>query len=171
MNQEQIKTLLVNIVTGGVIVAVLVVGYSVFVKKDSVVSEDSGVQSAETDARTTALVGIEIARTMRVLEDLTISVKDSMAVFDDFAFENLTDFSAEIPKESVGRGNPFLPTEWKIKLKALEEAASKGSTKESVGQEASVIRQIQIQDLEEIQDTFTQTSEQDLFGDIDPDSL
>ena len=82
MNQEQIKTLLVNIVTGGVIVAVLVVGYSVFVKKDSVVSEDSGVQSAETDARTTALVGIEIARTMRVLEDLTISVKDSMAVFD-----------------------------------------------------------------------------------------
>ena len=82
MNQEQIKTLLVNIVTGGVIVAVLVVGYSVFVKKDSVVSEDSGVQSAETDARTTALVGIEIARTMRVLEDLTISVKDSHRIFD-----------------------------------------------------------------------------------------
>ncbi len=159
-----------NVITVVVVGAVIVAGYFVFVKKkEAPVLGEIGLP-AKTDAQTTTLVGIEIARTVRVLEDLNLSVKKSADVFDTPEFNNLKNFSIEIPKEEVGRENPFVPTAWKLKIKALEEAASKASAKGSGGQEASIIRQIQEQSPADEETAIIRTPSQgDLLGDFPPD--
>lgn len=171
MQQEQLKTLLVNIITGVVVLAVLVAGYFVFVKKEVATTlDDAGTPSVKTDAQTTVLVGIEISRTVKVLEELKQSVIDSAEFFNRPEFNNLEDFSVVVLKGEVGRENPFSPTAWKLKIKALEESASKASAKGSGGQEASIIRQIQEQlPTDEETDIVQTPAGNDLLGDFPPD--
>lgn len=171
MQQEQLKTLLVNIVTGVVILSVLVAGYFVFVKKEVATTQsDTGVPLVKTDAQTTVLVGLEISRTVKVLEELKQSVSDSAKFFNRPEFNNLKDFSVVVPKGEVGRENPFAPTAWKLKIKALEEVVSKGGAKEPNRQEASELLQIQPRTQVDVETTITQTPTQgDLLGDFPPD--
>lgn len=171
MQQEQLKTLLVNIITGVVILAVLAAGYFVFVKKEGATTQsDTGAPLVKTDAQTTVLVGLEISRTVKVLEELNQSVIDSKKFFDRPEFNNLKDFSVVVPRGEVGRENPFAPTAWKLKIKALEESASKASAKGQGGQEASIIRQIQEQlPTDEETDIIQTPAEGDLLGDFPPD--
>lgn len=125
MQQEQIKSLFVNILTASVVVGVFITGYFVFVKKTPLtVSEVSVVKIAEE----TRFIGTEIDRTVKELEGLDRSLASSLAIFDDPAFRNLEDFTVSIPEEVVGsRTNPFTVTSWKLEAKALEEALGKGT--------------------------------------------
>lgn len=169
MQQEQLKTLLVNIVTGVVILAVLTAGYFVFVKKEDVATQsDISVPSVKTDAQTTVLVGLEISRTVKVLEELKQSVIDSKKFFDRPEFNNLEDFSVVVPKGEVGRKNPFAPTAWKLKIEALEESARNASANGSVGQKASIIRQIQEQSPTDEETAIIRTP---VPGDFPPDDV
>lgn len=136
MQQEQIKTLLVNIMTGVVIVGLLYAGYSVFTKggeSTATTTTTTTDLSVAKIAEETAFVGVEIDRTVANLKDLDRAVASSKVIFDLPAFQNLQDFSVAIPEEPLGRTNPFVPTEWKLKMKALEEPASKSTTPSSGG--------------------------------------
>lgn len=125
MPLEQTKSLLINIMTGAVIVGVIVAGYFVFRGGQTVTPSSVATPSAVDSAAETVAIGAEIARTVSDLQDLKSSVADSIAVFSTPAFKNLQDFSSSIPSQPVGRPNPFIPTDWKLKLKALQDAANK----------------------------------------------
>lgn len=126
MKQEQTKAVVVNILTAVVLMGVLVAGYFVFMKKEIPVVDSVASTVAEVAkiAEETALIGTEIDFTVRDLGELASAVASSNVIFDLPAFKNLRDFSVSIPTETVGRTNPFTPTEWKLKLKAIEDSIS-----------------------------------------------
>lgn len=129
MPQEKTKDLIMNIATAGVVVGVIVAAYSVFIaKKDTTVT--TPVSSPVTSgAEVTVAISAEVASTVRNLNALRSSVASSTTIFLMPAFQNLRDFSMEVPVEEIGktgaRKNPFIPSAWKLKIKAAEEAASK----------------------------------------------
>lgn len=133
MSQEQIKNLLVNIATGAIVVGIIFAGYFVFKSKQPVVVSDGVNISPETNAAETVVIGVEIARTVMGLQDLKNSVESSATVFGMPAFKNLQDFSVAVPPEAIGRIDPFVPTDWKIRAKALEEAIKKQPNQNIVG--------------------------------------
>ena len=136
MQQEQIKTLIVNIFTGAVVVGVFVVGYFVLFKKETEVV--TSIQSVARIAEQTASIGVEIDATVKDLTELSDAISRSKVFFEWPAFSNLENFTVTVPSEEIGRVNPFLPTVWKLKMKALEEAASKSATQQRATQSASV---------------------------------
>lgn len=114
MKPSPTKTLIMNIGTGIIVTGVLVLGYWILVRKQgSVISE--GVTTANV-AEQTIVEGTDLARTIKDLSDLNSAVLASVGIFKMQSFRALKDFSVAIPEEPVGRGNPFVPTEWKIKL-------------------------------------------------------
>lgn len=133
MSQEQIKNLLVNIATGAIVVGIIFAGYLVFKSKQPVVVSDVVNVSPATNAAETVVIGTEIARTVRGLQDLKSSVESSATVFNMPAFKNLQDFSVAVMPEAIGRIDPFVPTDWKIRSKALEEALKKQSNQNIIG--------------------------------------
>ncbi|MCK9345262.1 MAG: hypothetical protein M0P64_04080 [Candidatus Pacebacteria bacterium] len=126
MQQEKIKALIVNIITGAVVLGVIVSAYFVFVKRDiSVVGEvATSVADVAKIAEETAMIGTEIDFTVRDLSNLARAVESSNVIFDLPAFKTLQDFTVPIRGESVGRTNPFLPTAWKEKLNALSGSSA-----------------------------------------------
>lgn len=162
MQKEQIKTLLVNLVTVVLVVAVLIVGYSAFVKKEPVVSGVAVSLSTETVAQTTALIGAKIGDTVTSLKKLHTAVADATTVFDLFAFINLVDFSVDIPRQNAGRENPFVPTEWKLKIKVLEDIMRKSDVNDANEMMASVAIQ------EEAQTVIQEQVQESLPSDVDP---
>lgn len=160
MQQEQIKTLLVNILTGAIIVGVFVVGYFVFIKKDTTITDSvAEVSSVARIAEETASIGTEIDYTVSDLKDLKSAVASSKVIFDLPAFRNLQNFSVTIPEEPVGRTNPFVPTVWKLKMKASEEAVKKSASTVATTQSATVSG---------TQSQSTSSTPTSLLGDFDP---
>lgn len=134
MQQEQIKTLLVNILTGSVIAGVLFTAYIVFLRnKEPVIST---VTSVAKIAEETALIGSEIDSTVRDLGELSKSISNSVVILELPAFKNLRDFTAPIPYESVGRENPFVLTAWKEQANTLMGGGSDTSSVLSGGASA-----------------------------------
>lgn len=157
MEQDKTKNLLINILTAAVVVGVAVAGYFVFMKTDttSITGVAAPATSVAVVAEETTAIGNEIDSTVRNLGDLERAVASSKVIFDLPAFKNLEDFSVEIPGDTVGRVNPFVPTVWKIKMKALEASLLKKSSSASApasSQSASAL------------DTTTATSSASLFG-------
>lgn len=119
MQKEKTKSILVNILTVVVLGGVLVVGYFVFVKKDTAFTDK--IASIAKIAQDTASIGAEIDYTVRDLGDLERAVSGSRLIFDLPAFKSLQDFTVAIPSEAVGRPNPFVITAWKLKMKVIGE--------------------------------------------------
>ena len=136
MQQEQIKALIVNIFTGAVVVGVFVVGYFVFFKKDNEIV--TSVASVARIAEQTASIGVEIDATVKDLRELSDAVSRSKVFFEMPTFSSLENFSVAVPREEIGRENPFVPTAWKLKMKALEEAVNKSTPSPSSQQSATV---------------------------------
>ena len=129
MQHKQTKTLLVNTITAAVVVGVFVAGYFVFVKEDTDPTTKEIVVARIAEETTS--IGAEIDYTVRILEDLDIAVASSRIIFDLPAFRNLQNFTVEIPAEAIGRVNPFVPTDWKLKMKAQEKNTAKTATSTS----------------------------------------
>lgn len=114
---------------------VVVSGYLVFRGKQGA-APSVGVTPSTNDisvsgtAEDTITIGAEMAHTVSDIQELKNSIESSVTVFNLPAFKNLRDFSTTIPIEPVGRKNPFLPTDWSLKIKAVQDASSKqvGST-------------------------------------------
>lgn len=104
-----------NIGAGIIIVGIFVAGYFVFIKSQNGVSLGGNVSVGVV--RQTIIEGTDLTRTIKDLSALNSAIIDSVGIFQAPSFRELKDFSVEIPKEPVGRGNPFAPTEWKIKMK------------------------------------------------------
>lgn len=116
-----------NIATGVFVIAVIATGYFVFFKKETApIAPTTGASTALGVAQTIA-VSTDIARTKTELSELKKTVTDSIEVFSSREFRSLQDFTVGVPEEPIGRPNPFVPTDWKIKIKAAEAAASKKS--------------------------------------------
>lgn len=120
MKNEQTKSLVVNILTGVVILGLIYAGYSVFKGKSG--TSTTGTASVVERASETAQIGKEIEVTVRDLSDLSRAVASSTAIFQTTGFQNLVNFSSPISNEGVGRANPFTLTDWKLKLNALQSA-------------------------------------------------
>lgn len=127
MTPEKIKALIVNILTVVVVLGVVVAAFFIFTKKDIPVVGDTAASVATVAkiAEETALIGTEIDYTVRDLGNLARAVESSNALFDLPAFKNLQDFTVPIFSQAIGRANPFLPTDWKLKFSALEGSAGK----------------------------------------------
>lgn len=127
MQQEQIKKIIVNGLAILVIVGVVVTGYRSFTgsKTENITTPEVSVVGQVADE--TRLIGAEIDRTVRELRGLGSALESSVAIFDLPAFTNLQDFSVSISEEPVGRDNPFVPTTWKARMKALEGSKQKSS--------------------------------------------
>lgn len=108
--QPATKSFIVNIITATLVVAVIVVGYLVFVRNREVVSES--VAPSETIDKT-IMVGTEINKTFKDLGELKVAVEDARTMIGSPVFQTLKDFSVAIPAEKVGRANPFIPASWK----------------------------------------------------------
>ena len=121
MKKDQINKILINIVTVGLGLGVIVFGYFSFISKDSVV-KDSVAVVADIAVQTTS-IGADIDNTVRVLNDLSRAVALSTAIFELPTFKSLQNFTVPVSAEPVGRLNPFVPTEWKLKMRALEESS------------------------------------------------
>ena len=113
---------------------VVVSGYLVFrgkqVATPPVGTTPANEASLAGSAAETITIGAEMAHTVNDIQELKNSIESSVTVFNLPAFKNLQDFSTTIPPEPVGRKNPFLPTDWSLKIKAVQDASSKqgGST-------------------------------------------
>lgn len=120
MQKEQIKAILVNITTAGIVVSLLVAGYVVFFKKESTLGSSPEVIVSTTEEAATLRARVD--RTVSDLTGLEHAVANSAVIFDLPSFKNLEDFSVMVPPEPVGRPNPFIPTDWKLKIKTVEES-------------------------------------------------
>ncbi len=118
MQKEQIKSLLINTTTVILITGVFIVGYFVFTKEESSLPIES--EATKEKVAQVATISIEVARTVKELGELKRSVERSVEIFTLPSFEGLKDFSVEVPSETIGRENPFVPTVWKLKIKAFE---------------------------------------------------
>jgi len=118
MKKEQINNILINIATVAIGLGVLIFGYFSFVSKDKVVT-DSVAIVAEIAENTTS-VGADIDNTVRTLDDLSRAVALSTVLFELPSFKSLQNFTVQVLSEKVGRENPFVPAEWKLKMKNLE---------------------------------------------------
>lgn len=114
-----------NIGTAVVVLGVIGAGYWFFVRKEAPAPEAGVIVGALSNAASVAEAGAEITSTLKELEGLKRAVASSTAFFSEPAFRNLNDISVAVSPEPVGRDNPFELTGWKIKEKALEQAASK----------------------------------------------
>ena len=134
MSQEQTKKYILNIVTGVMVFGVVVSGYFVFRGKQAVTPSVGTTPTNEASlagsAAETITIGADIEHTVNDIQELKNSIESSVTVFNLPAFKNLRDFSTTIPSEPVGRKNPFLPTDWSLKIKAVQDASRKqgGST-------------------------------------------
>lgn len=108
--QPATKSFIINIVTSALVLAIVVVGYFVFIRNKEAVSEIVA-PSVVTDE--TVMVGMEINKTFKDLGDLKVAVEDARTMIDSPVFQTLKDFSVTIPVEKVGRANPFIPASWK----------------------------------------------------------
>jgi len=122
MQTENLKPVLVNVVTGVIVVGVLIVGFVVFRNTSQTTTGTTG--SIGEIASETVLIGADIETTVKGLEDLTRAVESSSVIFSTPAFRNLVDFSVTVQSQPVGRMNPFLPTDWKIKISEREKQTS-----------------------------------------------
>ncbi len=122
MNSQKTEALIKNIVVGSIIVGVLIAAYFLFVK-DTPVDTLSGEAVAVDSVSTADVVQAKVTRTVSELKDLKSALASAIAIFTTPVFGSLENFSVSVPAEQVGRVNPFVITEWKIKIKALEEQA------------------------------------------------
>lgn len=136
MDTQRAKTLVINIITGVVIVAVLATAYLMFFKKDS--TEVANITEAVETAEETIIIGMQVSRTLRELDELGKAVSESVQIFKTRAFRELENFSTEVPKGEVGRDNPFEPTTWKERMNALESRTSQRTQTSAQAQPASV---------------------------------
>ena len=113
-----------NVATGALVLGVIVGGYFAFVSKKTDTAAPDAVVSTQGIAQTIA-ISTNISRTKTELSELKKAVAASVEVFTSPEFRSLRDFSVQVPEEPIGRDNPFIPTDWKLKIKAQEAAASK----------------------------------------------
>lgn len=125
MKKDQINKILINIVTVALGLGVIIFGYFSFVNKGNVVT-DSVAVVADIAVQTTS-IGADIDNTVRTLNDLSRAVALSTEIFELPTFKSLQNFTVSIPPEKEGRNNPFTPTEWKLKMKALDTSAGGAS--------------------------------------------
>lgn len=128
----QVKKMVMNIATGVLIFGAIGVGYTVFFK------EKTDTATPETPAPVlgvaqTVAVSSDIARTKAELSELKKTVAASINVFSSREFRSLEDFTLQVPEEPIGRDNPFMSTDWKLKIKAEEAAAASKKTASGSG--------------------------------------
>ncbi len=124
MNPQKTKILVKNVAVGVGIIGVLIVAYIMFVKKNDVPTGEFSVDVTSTETVTTPyVVEAKVMRTVRELSELNRAVASTIAIFRTPIFQSLENFSVVVPEEPVGSKNPFVATEWKLKLKAFEEQA------------------------------------------------
>lgn len=108
MQSPQNKKFIVNIVLVIILASIAGAGYWIFntyysTNNERVDAPTTGVEALE--------IGIEIARTLRELEDLERAVASSKSIFDMPSFKSLEDLSVAIsPEPIVVRENPFVST-------------------------------------------------------------
>lgn len=165
MQNEQTKSLLVNVMTGVVIIGVLAAGYFVFTNQTQTTGGSSAPTSVSEIASETATIGTQIESTVSDLEDLTRAIASSTIIFSTPAFQNLQDFSVIVPSETVGRDNPFIPTDWKLKMSAPTNTAGLPvQTRNSAASSVNV--QAQTKSPTSVQSSATSSSS--LLGDFAP---
>lgn len=128
MKPEQTKILL-NVAEGVAGVALLVVIYFAFIKKGDTAPVDTA-PVALTSLQMTEFIGIEISRKISALETLKNSVADSVLLFHRGPFENLDDLSVsvkDISADDLKKENPFVVTDWKIKMKTSGTQTGQGT--------------------------------------------
>lgn len=142
MPKEKNSDLIVNIVTAGVVVSLLIAGYFALKPKKEIIFDDVGSATQSEVAESTVFIGAGITRTISNLRALKDSVASSATIFLMPEFQKLEDFSVSIPVEEMGtvsgRKNPFTPTPWKIKINAAAIASGKSTSQTSTSQSSSV---------------------------------
>lgn len=124
---SQTKELATNTTIASLFIFLAILGYFIFLG-----GEDNKLKQAITraqDAATGEVVktGAEVANTITELRVLKSAVMETTQLFNSNAFSNLRDFSAPVPHEAIGRENPFVPTEWKLRAIAAEERARRAA--------------------------------------------
>ncbi|MBI5798390.1 MAG: hypothetical protein HZB10_00470 [Candidatus Yonathbacteria bacterium] len=161
MQNEQIKTIVSNTAIILIIVAAGAAGYFFLKDKLAVLSSRDSFGQVDTEL-SIAEVGSEITRTVALLKKLDGLVKESALIFSEPSFGSLEDFSVEIPKESLGRDNPFIPTNWKLDNLKMSATVLNGSAFQSGAKDTSTAPQPP----SSAQTQTTATSTVDLFGDL-----
>lgn len=153
MDTSDKKTILVDVLTGLVLLLVLVFGYLTFVSKET--SSAPGVTEVNTTpdvVAETIAISDSIAQTKEEIGDLARAVTEATQIFNSPDFVSLEDFSRVVPAETVGRDNPFLKTDWKLRLEALEQAAQKAASQTTASQTQTQTEPVNVSSDEEVMD-------------------
>lgn len=134
MQSQQTKKIIINIVTGVLVVGILGSGYWVLTKNRGAESnEEAAVSTIDGDTQVIQ-IGIEIARTRKELEDLRQSVASSKNLFNMPSFKSLEDLSIIIlPEMIIKRENPFATVTWKARAEKQVAAQTSTSTQSLTG--------------------------------------
>ncbi|MHB1118300.1 MAG: hypothetical protein ACYCZ7_02140 [Minisyncoccota bacterium] len=124
------KTLMMNIATGLLVLGVITLAYFMLIKKSprTTSTTNPGTSALALEVAQTIAVSGDISRTKIELSELKKAVASSIEVFNSREFKSLEDFSVEVSEEPIGRDNPFVPTDWKLKIKTQETAGKKTSS-------------------------------------------
>ncbi|KKU81648.1 MAG: hypothetical protein UY07_C0012G0007 [Parcubacteria group bacterium GW2011_GWA1_47_8] len=121
--EPRTKEIIVNVSIIAVVIVLCIVGYFLFVKNDAIKAALSGSDTAVIDE--TVAAGADVTKTVAQIAELNKAVEDTNKLLSSSTFTDLRDFSVTVPKEAIGRANPFVSTEWKLKALAREKAAGK----------------------------------------------
>ena len=135
MKKQTTQSMMVNIATGVLVLALIGFGYITFVKTPDTQTSGVGTPDATTtlsDTATRALsTSLQVAQTVKDLSNLSQSVESSSVIFNLPAFRSLKDFSVSIASEQIGRDYPFTKTAWRLKFEELERAAEKKASQQT----------------------------------------
>ena len=136
MNSPKPKSIMVNIITGALVLGVIALGYVTFMQGDATaptetIADSSGSLLLPDSSTNTLATSLRVAQTAKDLKELSNSVEDSSILFNNKAFQGLIDFSVSIPSEPAGRENPFIKTSWRLKFDELEKTAEKKASQQS----------------------------------------
>lgn len=129
MKPTSTKSIMVNIVSGFLVLGVLGLGYITFFQNNSTTTTTPSGEVVVVPAMSgldTVAASAQVAKTVSDLKNLNSSVEASSKLFTtDPAFKSLKDFSVPIASESIGSEDPFVKTAWRLNFDALEKAAAK----------------------------------------------
>lgn len=122
MQKEQIKAVIIEVLTWGGIISIFAVGYFVFIGKKQVAP--TVVDPSVEIAARTELISANIDITVIGMRELSKAVGESLVIFDKPVFQKLVDYSLLVPHETTGREDPFEQTTWKRQIKINEFEAA-----------------------------------------------
>lgn len=95
-----IKKLIIPVI----VIVLLFIGYTMFLKEEGGLGLVTSTLSSDKNVED--ILGAEITKSLNQISSINL---DGAVIFDNPIYKSLVDRTQDLPKEDVGRNNPFAP--------------------------------------------------------------